>query len=48
MGGRAFLQKGIETRRVHKKEYNEIYSELYPILSKLFGTVELVKSYSTK
>lgn len=48
MGGRAFIQKGIETRRVSKDEYDEIYLELFPKLSKLFGTVELVKSYDTK
>jgi len=38
MGGRAFLEQGVETRRVDRQEYFRIWEELKPVLSDAFGT----------
>lgn len=37
MGGRAFLEQGVETRRVDREEYFRIWDELFPVLSDTFG-----------
>lgn len=48
MGGRALLQAGIETKRIDRDSFDNLYKELEPKLKTIFEKVKLIPFYKTK